>query len=185
MCIRDSRHLAQRLHHWRPNRKIGNEMPIHNVHMDDTPPAFTRGTHLLPKTGKVRRKNRRCQLNQIKALARNSVVEILTRDPSAGVPRLPAEPQMRVPHFSRPLREVGTGNYKPQPLGILTPPVTSSSSISASSLYVAPFIICATSFSARSVNFSTLWRMIGIIASMPSAMTAGNSFKTFCPVGAE
>lgn len=30
-------------------------MPIHDVHMDDTAPAFARGAHLLTETGKVRR----------------------------------------------------------------------------------------------------------------------------------
>src|SRR5271170_6145770 len=39
-------------------------MPIHNIHVDDTSPTFPRGAHLLAQTGKVRRKNRRCQLNQ-------------------------------------------------------------------------------------------------------------------------
>jgi hypothetical protein len=39
-------------------------MPVHNVHMDDARATFPRGAHLLTQTGKVCRKNRRCQLNQ-------------------------------------------------------------------------------------------------------------------------
>jgi hypothetical protein len=32
--------------------------------VDDTSATFTRGAHLLTETGKVSRKNRRCQLDQ-------------------------------------------------------------------------------------------------------------------------
>ena len=61
---RQLRHLAQRLHHRRPNRQVRHEMPIHNIHMDDRRATFLRRAHLFAQTGKVRRKNRRCQLNQ-------------------------------------------------------------------------------------------------------------------------
>src|SRR5260370_28994554 len=61
---RQLRNFAQRLYHGRPNGEIRNEVPVHNVHVDDTSATVTRGAHLLPETGKVRRKNRRCQFDQ-------------------------------------------------------------------------------------------------------------------------
>src|SRR5580700_8816354 len=64
-------------------------MAIHNIHVDDTRATFPRSAHLLTKTGKVRRKNRRCQLNQswslrTRVLVRNSLEEILTRRGAGG-----------------------------------------------------------------------------------------------------
>jgi len=61
---RQLRDLAQRLDHRRTDREIRDEMPVHNVHVDDTGAAFARGAHLLAKTGKVSRKNRWCQFDQ-------------------------------------------------------------------------------------------------------------------------
>jgi hypothetical protein len=57
-------HAPQRLYDWRPDSEIRDEMPIHNVHMDDTRATFPRSAHLLTQTGKVCCKNRRCQLDQ-------------------------------------------------------------------------------------------------------------------------
>src|SRR5579864_8940851 len=60
-------------------------MPVHDVYMDDTAAAFRRGAHLLTEAGKIRRKNRRCQLDQNLvslepgALVRMPLAEILTR----------------------------------------------------------------------------------------------------------
>ena len=61
-------HLAERLHHRRADREIGDELSIHDVHVEDTGPTFGRGAYLLTQTGKVRGKNRRCQFNQDEAL---------------------------------------------------------------------------------------------------------------------
>lgn len=53
-------HFAERLYYRRPDRKIGDKMPIHDVAMDDARPALAGSMYLLAETGKVRRKNRRC-----------------------------------------------------------------------------------------------------------------------------
>ena len=62
---RQLRRLAQRLHHRRTQCKVRDKVPIHNIHMDDTSSAFARGAHLLAQPGKISRKNRRCQFDQI------------------------------------------------------------------------------------------------------------------------
>ena len=49
---RQLRHFAQRFYDGRANRKIRNEMSIHDVHMDNTRPAFPGGAHLLASRAK-------------------------------------------------------------------------------------------------------------------------------------
>src|SRR5579864_232546 len=71
-------HLAQRPHHRRPHRQVRNEVTIHDVDVDDAAASFARGSHLLAQTGKVSRKNRRCEFDQTWALVRKLLVEILT-----------------------------------------------------------------------------------------------------------
>src|SRR5208283_2123465 len=60
--------LPQRLHYRRTEGEIGDEMSIHNVDMDDAGATFLGGAYLLAETGEVRRKNRRCKLNQTESL---------------------------------------------------------------------------------------------------------------------
>jgi hypothetical protein len=40
-------------------------MAIHDVHVDDTSAALACGAHLLAQPGKISRKNRRCQFDQM------------------------------------------------------------------------------------------------------------------------
>jgi hypothetical protein len=47
---RQFRNPAQRFDHRRTNGEIRDEMPVHNIHVDDTGAAFARGTHLFAKT---------------------------------------------------------------------------------------------------------------------------------------
>ena len=56
--------LPQRLHHRRPDREVGNEVPIHNIDMDDAGSASAGGDHLLAQPRKISRKNRRSQFDQ-------------------------------------------------------------------------------------------------------------------------
>jgi len=65
---RQFRDLAKRFHYWRPDGEIGNEVPIHDIHVDDTGAAFARGAHLFAKAGKISRKNRRCEFDQTMSL---------------------------------------------------------------------------------------------------------------------
>src|SRR6202021_2850425 len=70
------------------NSEIRNEVPVHNIDVDDTPPTLARGAYLLTETGKISRKNRRRQLDQrclaetgllnLKSL-KEAALEILTR----------------------------------------------------------------------------------------------------------
>src|SRR6266567_152262 len=85
---RQLRRLAQRLHHRRPYREVGNEVSIHDIHMDDTAATLGSGAHLLAQPGKISGENRRCQFDQSElsersprtmALARKLFPEILTR----------------------------------------------------------------------------------------------------------
>jgi hypothetical protein len=65
---RQFRRLAQRFHNRRTNGEVGDEVSIHDVHMNDTTAAFACGAHLLTKAGKISRKNRRCQFDQALSL---------------------------------------------------------------------------------------------------------------------
>src|ERR1700722_10269367 len=69
---RQLRNLAQRFDDRRPYGEIRDEMAVHDVDVYDTGSALASGAHLFAKTGKVRRKNRGCQLNQIVSLSLES-----------------------------------------------------------------------------------------------------------------
>ncbi len=57
-------HLAQRFYNRRPDRKIGNEVAVHDIDMDDTRPALACGAYLLAQSSKISRKNGRSQFDQ-------------------------------------------------------------------------------------------------------------------------
>ena len=62
-----------------PIVEVGHKMPIHNIHMDDARATFLRGAHLFAQTGKVRGKNRRCQLDQRMSLRTVFLRTLLSR----------------------------------------------------------------------------------------------------------
>ena len=57
---RQFRYFAQRLDHRWTNGKVGHEMAVHDIDMNNADSACAGGTHLFPKTGEVRGKNRGC-----------------------------------------------------------------------------------------------------------------------------
>src|SRR5579864_8106800 len=57
-------YLPQRLHHRRPDREVRDEVPIHDIDMNDAGSALARGDHLLAQPRKISRKNRRSQFDQ-------------------------------------------------------------------------------------------------------------------------
>ena len=54
---RQLRDLTQRLDDGRSDRKVGNEVSIHNVDVDETCTALARDAHLLAESGKISRKD--------------------------------------------------------------------------------------------------------------------------------
>ena len=137
-------------------------MPVHNIDMDDTSPALARGAHLLAKTGKVSRKNRRCQLDQLgllepelsrkeTAFENSNTLEVPTHCPTS---------LLTIDRFH--CLTVVSGWV----LGVLF-------SISSSSRWM------------RAFDSSIYFRMMGIIAAMLSPVIAGISSRTFWPVGEE
>ena len=48
----------------RPDRQVGHEMPIHDVHMNDGRATVACRAHLLAQPGEIRRKDGRCQFDQ-------------------------------------------------------------------------------------------------------------------------
>ena len=50
---------AQRLHHHRPDREVGHEMPVHHIDMDPVRPGCVNRPHLFAQPREVGRENRR------------------------------------------------------------------------------------------------------------------------------
>ena len=57
---RQFRELPQALNDRRPNRHVGNKVPIHNVDMDDGPASVGGGLDLFRQMGEIGRQDRGC-----------------------------------------------------------------------------------------------------------------------------